>query len=167
MGKTVKVTDDCFAPRKFKIVSYNGPDPFKFYNKATGLIKKVFEISTSSTAEPRFMWDWTGDPIQLFSHRACKKSFSKYTSMWFAFRVVGFKYKTKNEGNFRMEVEAMLEHKMDKSNLLMKILWWIYWYFYYQKVRQHQLMLCHDYADRFIAHIKSMYNIEQSSKPTL
>jgi len=111
----IRIVDDCFAPRKFRIISYNGPDPFKIYREAHTPLKKIFEISTSKTGEPRFMWDWTGDPIQLFSHRVAKKSFSRFTTMWFAYRLVGFKYKTRNEGNFRMEVEATLEHTYEKT----------------------------------------------------
>ena len=159
---SVTIIDDCFAPRKFKIVNYEGPDPLKFYNKAGSLLKNIFEISTSKTGEPRFMWDWTGDPIQLFSHRVARKDFSRFTNMWFAIRVVGFKYKTKNEGNFKMEVEAMLEHKFDKTNWLVKILFWIYWYSLYQKTRQMQIALCQDYADRFIAKIKEMYDMKSA-----
>ncbi|NOX71412.1 MAG: hypothetical protein GXO64_01810 [Candidatus Micrarchaeota archaeon] len=159
---TVRIVDDCFAPRKFKIISYSGPDPFKIYREAHKPLKKIFEISTSKTGEPRFMWDWTGDPIQLFSHRVAKKPFSRFTTMWFAYRIVGFKYKTKNEGNFRMEVEASLEHTYGKGNWFLKLLWMIYWYLYYQKVRQHHLKLCQEYAERFITYTKNLYNIEST-----
>ncbi len=156
----VRIVDDCFAPRRFKIVNYEGPDPFKFYGKGTELLKKIFEVSTSKTGEPRFMWDWTGDPVQLFSHRVARKPLSWFTVMWFSIRVVGFKYKTKNEGNFRMEVEAILDHGYKRENWFVRILLWIYWYAFYQKTRQMHLAMCQDYADRFIAKIKEMYDIK-------
>ena len=77
-------------------------------------------------------------------------------------RLVGFKYKTRNEGNFRMEVEASLEHSYDKSNWFLRIMWWLYWYLFYQKARMEYIDLCQDYADRFIAKIKDMYDIEST-----
>ena len=162
MAKASKVEfyDECYAPRRSVWVEYSGPDPFAFVRAGRGVLRSVFEVGTSSTGEPRFMWDWTGDPIQLYIHWIVNKSYSRFTKFWVSIRVVGFKSKSKNEGSFRMEVEPVLKHTISGSRLTIW-LWWIYWYLFYTRVRNSMIERCKGMADSFIAVIKEMYNLGQ------
>jgi len=159
MGKKIEIEDDCFAPRRYIFINYSGPDPFAFARLERKLLRPIFEVSSSKIGEPRWMWDWTGDPIQFYLHWIIKKPMSRFTTFWYSIRVVGFKYKTKNEGKFRMEIEAVARHKFEADSKLKRLFFWIYWYLFYARIRQRQLELCKEYAERFINKIKEMYKI--------
>ncbi len=162
----IEMQDDCFAPRRTRWVEYAGPDPFAFYREGRNILRPVFEIGTSSTGEPRFMWDWTGDPIQLYVHWLAKKGWSNITQFWFSMRCVGFKSKSKNEGTFRMEIEPVLRHKVSGSRLVI-FFWWIYWYLFYNKVRQSMLLRCKELAEKFMNVVKTMYHLGAFTEETI
>lgn len=154
----VKFEDDCFAPRKSMWIEYTGPDPLAFVREHRNILRPVFEVGTSSTGEPRWMWDWTGDPIQLYAHWIAKKSYSRFTTFLISIRTVGFISKARKEGTFRMEIEPILRHKFS-GNRLVVWLWWMYWYLFYNRVRQSMIIRCKDMATKFMAVIKDMYNL--------
>ncbi len=157
MGK-VSIEDDCYAPRRTKWVEYSGPDPFAIIREGRDILKPVVEVGTSSTGEPRFMWDWTGDPVQCYVHWVAKKSFSGYTTFYLSIRIVGFKSKSKNEGTFRLEIEPILRHKIEGNKLTM-FFWWIYWYLFYQKVRLSMQVRCRENAEKYLNMVKTMYHL--------
>jgi hypothetical protein len=157
MGE-ISIEEDCFAPRRTRWIEYSGPDPFAIAREGRDILKPVFEIGTSSTGEPRFMWDWTGDPVQLYLHLMAKKTYSAYTVFWISIRIVGFKSKSRNEGTFRMEIEPVLRHKL-KGNKLTMFLWWIYWYAFYNKIRQSMKYRCEEMAETFMTAVKNMYHL--------
>jgi hypothetical protein len=156
----VKVTieDDCYAPRKTTWVEYSGPDPFAFVREGRNLLRPIFEVGTSRCGEPRWMWDWSGDPIQLYLHWYVKKRYSRFSEAHFSIRTVGFKAKARNEGTFRMEIEPVLRHEI-KGNRLVIFIWWIYWYLFYNRIRQSMIARCKAMADKFVAVIKEMYHL--------
>ncbi|HDD46307.1 MAG TPA: hypothetical protein ENG42_02440, partial [Candidatus Aenigmarchaeota archaeon] len=156
MGKII-IDDDCFAPRKFIYLEYKGPDPFALIKAGNKLFRRIFEVGSSKIAERRFMWDWTGDPIQLYEHFVIRKEVSNYTTFYFSLRIVGFKSKSRNEGSIRIEFEAQARHQYESNNWFMTNLWWLYWYIFYAKARQNYLKLCKEYADKLLTAIKEMY----------
>ncbi len=163
MGELV-IEDDCFAPRKFIFVEYSGPDPFVFVREFRDMLRPIFEVGTSNIGEPRWMWDWTGDPIQLYVHWLVRKKMTDHTTFLFSIRVVGFKSKSKNEGNFRMEIEPVARHKIEYKNWFTKAFWWLYWYLMYGRIRQSYIENCRDYANRFINAMKEMYNLKATGE---
>ncbi|MCD6591065.1 MAG: hypothetical protein J7K72_03790 [Candidatus Aenigmarchaeota archaeon] len=156
----INITDDCFAPRKTRILDYKGPDPFMWVRGADALLRSVWETSATGIFEPRWMWDWTGDPIQLYYWKMARHSRTtgRWSEIWISIRMVGFKYKSKNEGTFRMEIEPMVKHKF-KGNKLEAFLWWIYWHLFYNRYRQELIDRCRKMTERFIAAIKEMYSM--------
>ena len=159
MGKIV-IDDDCFAPRKFVFLEYKGSDPLAFVRDAEGLFKKIFEVGSSKVAERRFMWDWTGDPVQVYEHYVVRKEMSAFTTFYFSIRVIGFKMKSKNEGSIRIEFESQARHKYETDNKLMMALWWFYWYIFYGKVRQNFIKLCREYSESLINTVKELYKMQ-------
>jgi hypothetical protein len=155
----ISIEEDCLLPRRTVFVEYSGPDPFAFAREFAKILRPVFEIGTSHCGEPRFMWDWSGDPIQLYLHWIADKKVSRFSTLWFSIRTVGFKAKSRNEGNFRMEVESVLRHKFDSTNWFLKGLWWIYWYIGYARMRDSMIDMCRDFTFRFINTIKGMYKL--------
>jgi hypothetical protein len=157
MGK-ISIEDDCFAPRRTKWIEYSGPDPFVIGREGRDIMKPAFEIGTSSTGEPRFMWDWTGDPVQMYVHWSASKSYSRFTKFFISIRVVGFKSKSRNEGTFRMEIEPVLRHSFEGNKLTM-FLWWVYWYAFYNNVRRSMQYRCRDMAETYMGLVKNMYHL--------
>ena len=157
MGKFT-IDDDCYAPRRTIFINYSGPDPLMWTNSATSILKSVWEVSTTGTGEPRWMWDWTGDPIQMYFHKMAYKKRGRHSKVWISIKMVGFKYKAKNEGTFKMEIEPTVRHKFE-GNRFVLFLWWVYWHAFYGQVRQGLLQMCKQMTEKFIAVIKEMYKM--------
>ncbi len=159
MGK-FQVDDDCFAPRRTRFISYSGPDPFAWVRESTEILRSVWEVSTTGTGEPRWMWDWTGDPIQMFYHRIALhgRTTGRFSKLLISVKMVGFKSKSKNEGTFKMEIEPTVRHEF-KGNKLVMFFWWIYWHLFYGTVRQNLIERCRAMAERFISVIREMYSM--------
>jgi hypothetical protein len=159
MGK-FELEDDCFAPRRRRFIEYSGPDPFAWTREGTSILRSVWEVGTTGTGEPRWMWDWTGDPIQMYYWRTAKhkQRTGRFSAIWINIKMVGFKAKAKNEGTFRMEVEPTVRHQFAGNKFVM-FMWWVYWHAFYNKYRQELVLRCKEMAEKFIAVIKEMYNL--------
>jgi hypothetical protein len=159
MGK-FQIDDDCFAPRRSRWINYSGPDPLAWTREATSILRSIWEVTTTSTGEPRWMWDWTGDPIQMYYHRMAvhKKTTGRFAKIILSVRMVGFKAKAKNEGTFRLEVEPTVRHEFEGNRFVM-FMWWVYWHLFYNTVRQSMLERCRQMAERFISVIKDIYSM--------
>ena len=157
MGK-FQVDDDCFAPRRARWINYSGHDPLAWTREATAILRSTWEVTTTGTGEPRWMWDWTGDPIQMYYNRIAihERTSGRFTKILLSVKMVGFKAKAKNEGTFRMEVEPTVRHAFEGNRFVM-FMWWIYWHLFYNTVRQSMVERCKMMAEKFIAVIKEMY----------
>jgi len=159
MGK-FEVEDDCFGPRRERTLRYSGPDPLAWTREGTAILRSVWGVTTVGTGEPRWMWDWTGDPIQMYHHRMAvnSKITGRFSKLVLSVKMVGFKSKSKNEGTFKMEVEPTVRHKFSGNKLVM-FFWWIYWHVFYNSVREMMIDQCRGRARRFIAVIKEIYSM--------
>jgi hypothetical protein len=159
MGKFV-VEDDCFAPRRQRWIDYSGPDPLAWTREATSILRSAWEVTTTGTGEPRWMWDWGGDPIQMYYWRIAQhtRSTGRFSKILVSIKMVGFKNKAKNEGTFKMEIEPLVRHVFE-GNRLVLFFWWIYWHIFYNTVRQAMLERCKAMAEKFIAVIKEIYSM--------
>ena len=155
-----QVDDDCFAPRRNRWINYSGPDPLAWTREATAILRSTCEVTTTGTGEPRWMWDWTGDPIQMYYNRMAihDRTTGRFSKIIFAVKMVGFKAKAKNEGTFRMEIEPTVRHIFTGNKFVM-FLWWIYWHLFYNSVRQSMVERCKQMSEKFIAVIKEMYSL--------
>jgi len=154
------VDDDCYGPRREKFVNYSGPDPFAWEREAIPLLRNIWEVSTTGTGEPRWMWDWTGDPIQMYSNRTAyhSRTAGRFARIVVSIKMVGFKYKAKNEGNFKMEIIPSVQHKFGGNKLVM-FFWWIYWHTFYNTIRQSLIERCKQMADTFIDALREIYGM--------
>ncbi|MCX6817919.1 MAG: hypothetical protein NTU57_03600 [Candidatus Aenigmarchaeota archaeon] len=159
MGKFV-VEDDCFAPRRNRWIDYAGPDPLAWTREGTSILRSVFEVTTTGTGEPRWMWDWGGDPIQMYYWRIAKhnRTTGRFSQILVGIKMVGFKGKAKNEGTFKMEIEPVVRHTFEGNKLVM-FFWWIYWHIFYNTVRQAMIERCKAMSEKFIAVIKEIYSM--------
>ena len=159
MGK-FQIDDDCLAPRRTRWINYSGSDPLAWTREGTAILRNCFEVTTVGTGEPRWMWDWSGDPIQMYHHRMALHSGTtgRFSKIIFSVKMVGFKYKAKNEGTFRMEIEPTVRHKFEGNKFVM-FMWWIYWHVFYNAVRKTLLERCREMTEKFVAIIKEMYSM--------
>ncbi len=163
MGRIV-IDEDCFTPRKFTFIEYSGSDPFVFSRDIRKIVRPIFEVGSSKIAERRFMWDWTGDPIQLYNHFVIRKPINNYTTIFVSIRIIGFKSKGRNEGKVRFEFEPQIRHTFGTGKVVTNTIWWIYWYIFYAKIRQNILNLCREYTHTLIQAIKDRYGIKKLEK---
>lgn len=159
MGKFM-VEDDCFAPRKVRWIDYSGPDPLAWTREATIILRALWETSTTLIGEPRWMWDWTGDPIQMYYNKVAvhSRTSGRFSKIILGVKMVGFKSKSKNDGTFKMEIEPVVRHEVS-GNRLVLFLWWVYWHVFFNTIRQSMIERCKTMAERFIAVIKEIYNM--------
>ena len=155
-----EVEDECFAPRRFRWIDYSGPDPLAWTREATVILRALLETSTTNCGEPRWMWDWTGDPIQMYYNRVAvhNRTTGRFSRIVLGVKMVGFKSKSKNEGTFKMEVEPVVRHTFEGNKVAM-FFWWIYWHVFYNTMRQAMIERCRGIGERFIAVIKEIYNM--------
>jgi hypothetical protein len=152
--------DECIHLRRYKFIEYSGPDPFAWTREATDILRSVFEVDTTGTGEPRWMWDWTGDPIQMYYNRLAshKRTTGRWSRIVVGIKMVGFKSKAKNEGNFRMEIEPIVRHEF-KGNRVVLFFWWIYWHLFYKTVRMSMIERCRQMVDKFVEVLRTMYSM--------
>ncbi len=159
MGK-LTIVDDCLTPGRFIYLDYSGPDPFGISKKIAGLLKPFFGVSSAGVSETNFNWDSSGDPITFYFTWWVQKSFGKFSSMRMDIKVQGTKGKTKNTGNFTMEIRGKIITRFGYSTSLLKSLWWIYSYLFYNRRRRNYINMCRDYAQRFRKEIAEHYNLK-------
>lgn len=161
MGKLV-IIDECITPRKFMYLYYEGPDPVAYLKHMMDVCRFHFEVSTTKVWHDRFMWDYTSDPIHFYDIWTVHKDLSRFTTMHVHIRTMGYKSKTKNEGNFTMELNGWLEHKFEPSNWLLKYTWILYSHLFYNKWRRQHIAICRDLIERFAELMKERYNLKSA-----
>lgn len=158
MGKMV-IVDDCLAPARFIYFDYSGPDPFGVSKKISGMLQSFFGVSTAGVSETNFNWSAEGDPIGFYFTWWVQKSFGK-SNMRIDIKVQGSKGKTKNVGNFTMELRGRISTTFGFSTSLMKSLWWIYAYVFYNSRRRNYVDICKDHLQRFRVDMAQHYNLK-------
>jgi len=158
MGKLV-IVDDCLAPARFIYLDYSGPDPYGVAKKVAGMLKPFFAVSSAGVSETDFKWDNTGDPITFFFSWWVQKPLGR-SIMWLRVKVQGAKGKTKNVGNFTMELKGEIKTSFGYKTSLLKPLWWIYAYLFYDRRRRNYVAMCRDYLERFRKEIADHYNLK-------
>jgi hypothetical protein len=158
MGKIV-IVDDCLAPARFIYLDYSGPDPYGVAKKIAGMLQPFFSVSSAGVSETDFKWDNSGDPITFFFSWWVQKSFGRST-MWVRIKVQGTKGKTKNVGNFTMELKGEIKTAFSYSTSLLKPIWWIYSYLFYNRRKRNYVEICRDYLERLRREIADHYNMK-------
>lgn len=158
MGKLV-IVDDCLAPARFIYLDYSGPDPFGVSKKIAGMLKRFFGVSSAGISETNFNWDNSGDPITFYFTWWVQRSYGS-SLMRVDIKVQGARGKTKNVGNFTMELRGKIVTKFGYKTSLLKSLWWIYAYLFYNRRRRNYVDICRDYLQRFRREIADHYNLK-------
>jgi len=164
MGKLV-ITEECLVPRRLTYVNYKGPDPLAFLKDFKTTLRFIFEVSTTRCMERKLLWDYTGDPLRFYSEWWLRKEMSRFSNMRISIRVIGHVYKTKNSGDFSLELYGVVEHKFEPSNWLTKYVWLLYNYMFYNQVRENQVVRCRNYIQAFLNWVKEKYNLPAVTTP--
>lgn len=157
---TLVIVDDCLAPARFIYLDYSGPDPFGVSKKVTGMLQRFFGVSSAGVSETNFNWDNSGDPITFYFTWWIQKSFGSFSTMRIDIKVQGAKGKTKNVGNFTMELSGQINSRFKYSTSLLKPLWWIYTYIFYNRRRKNYVDMCRDYLERFRREVAGHFNLK-------
>lgn len=157
MGKMV-IVDDCLAPARFIYLDYSGPDPFGICKKIAGMLQSFFGVSTAGVSETDFRWDNTGDPITFYFTWWVQRNLGR-SGLRIDIKVQGSKGKTKNTGNFTMELRGKITTNFSYATSLLKPLWWIYAYMFYDRRRRNYTYMCKDWLYRFRKEIAEHYNL--------
>ncbi|MBI4154241.1 hypothetical protein HY501_02815 [Candidatus Woesearchaeota archaeon] len=162
----ITVTDDCLAPARFIYLRYKGHDPYGVVEKITDTIRPYFHVSASGTNQTRINWDEAGDPVKFYSTWWVKKEMSAYTKMWIHMKIQGSKSKADNVGEFTLQMNAFVETKFEGFGLLLKPIWLIYSYLFYDRARRGFLDACRNMTVQFRNEIKKHFNLEATNVPS-
>ena len=157
----MEIFDDCLAPARFVFLTYNGKNPFGVCQKVSGMLQSFFDVSSSGTAETDFRWDNTGPDDEFYHRWWVQKKFSGRTKMWVYIVVQGAKNRETNEGWFTMKINAQNETKVSSKNPMIRMLWWTYAYFFYNRRRSEYLRRCNELVYDFRDDIKEHFNLQQ------
>lgn len=164
MGKLV-IVDECLVPKRLTWLKYKGPDPVGFLKDFKKTLRFIFEVSTTRCRELKLLWDYTGDPIRYYSEWQIVKELSRFSTMTVTIRVIGHVLKTKNEGDFSMELYGMSRHTFEPSNWFTKYTWLLYNYVFYNKMREKYTLMCRDYINNYLNWCKEKYNMTTVTTP--
>lgn len=158
MGKLVLV-EECLVPKRLAWLKYKGPRPTDFMKDFKKTLRFVFEVSTTRCMEKKLLWDYSGDPIRIYNEWEVKKEMSRFTNMWIKFRFIGHVSKSKDEGNFDLEMYGEIKSEFSPSNWFTKYIWLFYNYLFYSKIREMYVNLCRDYINKYLNWVKEKYNL--------
>ncbi len=157
MGK-ITITDDCLTPSRHIYLDYSGHDPFGVSKKIVELLQPFFGVSSAGISETDFRWDNTGDPITFYFTWWVQRNYGK-SLLRIDIKVQGSKGKTKNVGNFTMELKGEIVTSFGYSTSLTKSLWWIYNYVFYGRRRRNYIDMCRNQLEKFRIEIAEHYNL--------
>ena len=161
----LEITDQCLSPEPVLTMNYSGPDPWGVAKKIAGTIKPYFHVSSSGTNQTLINWDISGDPIKFYSIWWVKKSLSRFSFMKVNIRVQGTKSRTTNKGQFRLELDGILQTDFTGINPFLKTVWFIYSYLFYDRARQGFIEICRNFILGFRNEIKDHFNLKTTTIP--
>ena len=165
MGR-IDIVDECLAPEKYIYLRYTGKNPWGVAHKISGLIKPFFHVSSSGTNNTRINWDSSGDPIAFYSIWWVKRNFSRWTKMTVYIKVQGKKSKTTNEGDFVMQLNADIQTAFHGWGFMLKPVWLVYSYIFYNRARRRFLESCRNITLGFRNEVKEHFNLKAHKVPT-
>ena len=165
MGK-ISIFDDCLVPDRYTYLSYSGKNPWGLANKIIGSIRPFFHVSASGYNNTRVNWDVSTDPIAFYSIWWVRRVFSRWSTMIIHIKIQGKKSKTVNEGEFTMQLNSELRTEFGGWSILLKPLWLLYSYFFYNKARRRYLQSCRNITLAFKNEIKEHFKLETTKVPS-
>ncbi len=162
MGDSLKITDDCLAPRGRLQLFYTGKDPFTVAVETEEVFKPFFRISTSKRNQQTFKWDVAGQNQEFTILYWVRKPFSRYSEMRVDLRFQGYQDKETKKGHCRVEIISKLENTFPK-NWVVKGFFFLYNIFFYDKIRQKYLQICSSMTQGLAEIIKDKYGMRPSA----
>ena len=164
MGKLV-IVDECLIPKRLAFIYYKGPNSMEFLKGIRGTLRFQFDVSTTRCYERKLLWDYTGDPIRYYNEWMLRKEVSRFSTIWFTLRALGYVSKSKQDGDFSLELYGEVKHEFEPSNWFTKYIWLLYNYIFYNKLRENYTILCRDYINNFLNWCKEKYGMKTVSTP--
>lgn len=162
----MEIRDDCLVPDRYIRLRYSGPNPWEVGEKITEMIRPFFHVSASGTNQYRLNWDISGDPVTFYSRWWVRKGLSRFSQIMVNFKLQGKKYKKDNSGEFSLTLHGRVITKFEGWGPLMKPVWSMYSYLFYNKLRRQGIEHCRNYILNFRNEIKKHFNIEATEVTT-
>ncbi len=164
MGK-LEIRDHCLVPEEKIYLRYEGKDPWGAALRITESIRPFFHVSASGTNNTRINWDISGDPITFFAQWWVKKVFSRFSLMRINMKIQGETKKATNVGKFSLQFRARLMTTFEGFGLLVKPIWYMYSYLFYNRMRRKYIAKCREYVENFRNEIKEHFKLEPGVPP--
>jgi len=158
----ITIIDDCVPFTKTIGFSYSGPEPLSISKKMWEDMKTFFQVSTSGVANTQLNWDDSGDPITYFERWWMKKAFSGFTRMQLKIKCLGSKKKTTDVGKFSVTMSSAIETTYESRlpGPIARLLWEIYSYLFYNRMRQRYLKQCTDLTVGYMEYVQKKFGLK-------
>jgi len=165
MGK-LEIQDDCSEHDRFLRIDYSGPNPLSVVKRISSSIKPFFHVSSSGTAQTKYLIDNSGDPVKFFSTWWVKINVSAYTKLWIEIKVQGEESKRNQTGSFSFQIWGFVKTSFSGRNFFLKPFWLLYSYIFYDRQRRKYIEKCRNVMLNFRQSIKEHYNIGGTEIPS-
>ncbi len=113
------IQDELLRPRPIVTLTYNGPNPEKFYNEIYNLLFTVWKVSERTLQEKKFVWK-KGDPEEFEVTWEVDKDLDKFSYYWIELSLRG--ESSKGYGKATITVHAALRTEYPQDTILQKSL---------------------------------------------
>jgi len=154
--------DDCFAPYGKMELKFRGPNPFGLYQKATGMIMKIFELEEKDVWERDFRWDTTTDPRTFFVRIIANKGLDLPSKLRVEIVFQGRQPSDPTkEGQITLGFYGRLQTEFPLDTFFRQLPIYqgflrLYNFLFYNSVRRNYLKLCREYTQRLMAAFREL-----------
>jgi len=140
--------DDCLAPEARLKVDYTGPNPFKAYQIARELLRKILEVEVIDLWERDFRWDVTSDPRMFFCRIYVDKGIDARSRAFIEVTIQGLQPSDPTkDGKVTIYVGGRLRTLWNLESAFQRLpiykgIIWVYHKMFYQNVRRGYLKIC-------------------------
>ena len=160
--------DECLAPEARLRIDYTGPNPFRIYQAARGIMMRVLEVQAKDYWERDFRWDISSDPRPFFVRIYVNKGIDSRTSALIEVIMQGVQPSDpKKEGKLTIQIGGRLKTQYTLETVIQKLpiyraLIWLYHRIFYNRVRRNYLGMCTKWIEKLHAEFKSLIGAEEA-----
>lgn len=168
--------DDCLAPDTQIVLRYEGPDPFRAYQRLNRLMRDIWEVEAIAYWEREFRWDNSGDPHEFVVKSYVDRGIDAFTRARIEVFMQGWQPSDPTKpGRLEIRMGGVLVSTFgggnifnDARNPLFKVFMEFYIKYFYQKQRQYYLKeWCYNRLQRLKRAYQEILNITPVERETV
>lgn len=154
--------DDCLAPDRRILITYNGPNAFEVYKKIKDIVKNTLHIGSSKYFERDFRWDSTSGSFYIKIY--AKHPIDNLTQGWYEIILEGQQPPNSDKGKLTISIYPRLYTTLKletpfQNSAIYKGFLMLYIKLFYRKTREKYLEMCRSLALKLERQIREMLGL--------